>query len=100
MSRAFNGCKSGRPNKPVKRSATEIGPASPFDDRSAHSIERKGDDVVATVKVDLGVASRADHDVLLAPHHVGGGRCIDPRPGPNAPQSLPTGRLKAPTLAL
>ena len=40
------------------------------------SVNREGDDVVTALEVDLGVTARADHDVLLAVHRVGGGRRI------------------------
>src|SRR5260370_42417845 len=50
------------------------------------SIEREGDNVVAAVKVDLGIAARADHHILLGAHHVGGGWRIDARTGAEVPQ--------------
>jgi hypothetical protein len=33
-------------------------------------LDREGDDVVAALGVDLGVAARTDDDILLAVHHV------------------------------
>src|SRR6202163_1104299 len=64
------------------------------------SIEREGDNVVATVKVDLGVAARADHDILLAAHHVGGGGRIDACTGAEVPQFLSVGRIVGRELAV
>src|SRR5260370_1425467 len=64
------------------------------------SIEREGDDIVAAAKVDLGVAARADHDVLLAAHHVGGRRRIDACTGAEVPQFLAVGRIVGRELAI
>src|SRR5277367_3953638 len=41
------------------------------------SIEREGDDRIAPLGVDLRIAARADHDVLLAVHLVSRGRSVD-----------------------
>src|SRR4030088_625270 len=64
------------------------------------SIEGEGDNVVAAVKVDLGVTARADHDILLAACHVRGGRCIDAGSGMEAPQFLAGGRIVGRELAV
>ena len=56
--------------------------------RSAkRSLDREGDDGVAALGVDLGVAARADDDVLLAADHVGGRRRIDAGAGLELPQA-------------
>src|ERR1700739_493457 len=46
-------------------------------ERSFGLVEREGDDRVAALGVDLRVAARANHDILLAVDFVGGGRSID-----------------------
>src|ERR1700687_5829763 len=66
----------------------------------ARSIERKGDNVVAAVKINLGVAARTDHNILLAAHHIGRGRSIDARTGAEAPQFLAAGRIVGRELAV
>src|SRR5271166_811933 len=66
----------------------------------ARSIEREGDDVVAAPEVDLDVTARANHDVLLAAHHVARRRCIDARTGAEAPQFLAVGRVVGCELAV
>src|ERR1700682_2758838 len=65
-----------------------------------HSIEREGDNVVAAAKVDLGVAARADYDILLAAHHVGRGWRIDTCTGAEVPQLLAVGRIVGSELAV
>src|SRR5271163_867935 len=50
------------------------------------SVEREGDDRIAPLGVDLRVAARADHDILLAVDFVGGGRSIDACAGAEAPE--------------
>src|ERR1700737_5562929 len=65
-----------------------------------HSIEREGDNVVAAVKVDLGVAARADYDILLAAHHVGGGRRTNSCACAEVPQFLAVGRIVGRELAV
>src|ERR1700675_4089607 len=65
-----------------------------------HSIERERDNVVAAAKVYLSVAARADHDVLLAAHHVGRGWRIDTRAGAEIPQFLAVGRIVGRELAV
>src|ERR1700732_684990 len=57
------------------------------------SVERKRDNVVAAVEVNLSVAAGAAHDILLAAHRVGGGWRIDPRAGAETPQFLAVGRV-------
>src|SRR3984893_10266343 len=64
------------------------------------SIEGEGDNVVAAVKVDLGVTARADHYILLAACHVGGGWRIDAGSGMEAPQFLAGGRIVGRELAV
>src|SRR5271163_2498568 len=49
------------------------------------SIEREGDDRIAPLGVDLRIAARADHDVLLAVHLVSRGRSVDAGAGAEAP---------------
>src|SRR4051794_11704850 len=58
------------------------------------SIEREGDDIVTAAEVDLSVASRTYHDILLSVDHVGGGWCIDAGSSSEAPQFLPIGRVE------
>src|SRR6185437_11925921 len=43
------------------------------------SVGREGDDAVSALVVELGVAARADDDVLLAVDHVGRGRRVHAR---------------------
>src|SRR5215471_6364615 len=63
--------------------------AQPIDAHAPdQSIQREGDDVVAALGVDLHVAAGGDHDVLLAAHHVGGGRCVDAGPRVERPQHV------------
>src|SRR6202158_278869 len=64
------------------------------------SIEREGDNIVAAVKVDLGITARADHHILLAAHHVGGRWRIDARTGAEVPQFLAVGRIVGRELAV
>src|SRR3979409_503776 len=45
--------------------------------RPTRSVERERDNVVAAAEVDLGITTRADHNILLAAHHVGGRWRID-----------------------
>src|SRR5262249_58097398 len=40
-------------------------------------IDSEGDDVVAPLVIDLDVAARGDHDVLLAVDRIGGRRRVD-----------------------
>src|SRR3979490_2414102 len=64
------------------------------------SIEREGDNVVATAKIDLGVAARTDHDKLLAANHVGRGWRINACSGAEVPQFLAVGRIVGRELAV
>ena len=52
------------------------------------SIDRKGDDVVAALEVDLRVSARTDDNVLLAVDRVGGRRRVDAGSGKERPQDL------------
>src|SRR5690242_15981841 len=54
-------------------------------------LDRKGDDGVAALGVDLGVAARTDDDILLAADHIGGGRSVDAGAGLELPQHLAVG---------
>src|SRR5437016_7565307 len=84
---------------PTKRIGTAPGPDSCR--RSlTRSVERKCDNVIAAVKVDLGVAARTDHDVLLAIHYVRGGRRINAGTGVEIPQLLAVGRIIGRELAV
>src|SRR5258705_4799929 len=64
------------------------------------SIERESDDIVAAAEVDLSVASRAYHDILLSVDHVGGGWRINAGSGAEAPQFLAVGRIVSRKLAV
>src|SRR3981189_1120431 len=64
------------------------------------SIEREGDNVVATAKIDLGIAPRPDHDILLAANHVGRGWGINACSGAEVPQFLAVGRIVGRELAV
>src|SRR3977135_4289362 len=64
------------------------------------SIEREGDNVVATAKIDLGVAARTDHEILLAANHVGRGWRINACSGAEVPQFLAVGRIVGRELAV
>src|SRR5579871_6416906 len=57
------------------------------------SIERERDDVVATAEVDLGVSTRADHDVLLAVDRIARRRGVDTGSGAEAPEFLAVRRV-------
>src|SRR3982074_3922054 len=64
------------------------------------SIERESDDIVAAAEIDLRVASRAHHDILLAVNHVSGGRRVDAGSGAEIPQFLAVGRIVSGELAV
>src|SRR3954454_17862268 len=64
------------------------------------SIEREGDDIVTAAEVDLSVASRTYHDILLSVDHVGGGWCMDAGSSSEAPQFLAIGRIVSGELAV
>src|SRR6195952_2159594 len=64
------------------------------------SVEREGDDVVAAAEIDLRIAARADHDILLAANHVCRGRRIDASPGAEVPQLLAVRRIVGGKLAV
>ena len=52
-------------------------------------LDREGDDGVAALGVDLGVAARSDDDILLAVDHVGRRRRIDAGAGLELQSTLP-----------
>src|SRR6516162_1420544 len=52
----------------LKKSGAQPAPLPQSLRNLACSFERKSDDVVAALEVDLNVAARANHDVLLAAH--------------------------------
>src|ERR1700722_10186294 len=54
-------------------------------------LDREGDDVVAALGVDLGVAARTDDDILLAVDHVGRRGRIDARAGLELPEHFTVG---------
>src|SRR5215218_1448317 len=64
------------------------------------SIEREGDDVVTAAGVDLNVASRTYHDILLSVDRVSGGWRIDAGSSAEAPQFLAGGRIVGGELAV
>src|SRR5262249_51545675 len=55
---------------------------------SAHSVQRKGDDAVAALEVELDVAAGGNDDVLLAADGVGGWRRVDAGAGIERPEDL------------
>src|ERR1700704_1957777 len=86
--------------KTANKSGTATGPASLFDDRLCGSIERESDDIVAAAEIDLRVASRTDHDILLAVNHVSGGWRVDAGSSAETPQFLAVGRIVSGELAV
>src|ERR1700722_4180611 len=56
-------------------------------------LDREGDDVVAALGIDLGVAARTDDDILLAVDHVGRRRRIDARASLELPKHFASGRV-------
>src|ERR1700729_4014445 len=63
------------PGQTKRAAAARFGRQRPNDARRLFDSE--GDDVVAALGVDLGVAARTDDDILLAVDHVGGRGRID-----------------------
>src|ERR1700722_14178477 len=66
-------------------------PVSTFPDHAL--VERKRDDAVAALGVDLHVAAGADDDILLAVYRGGGGRRIDAGTGLELPQDATAIRI-------
>src|ERR1700729_2699076 len=54
-------------------------------------LDREGDDVVAALGVDLGVAARTDDDILLAVNHVGRRGRVDAGAGLELPKHFAAG---------
>src|ERR1700704_4259410 len=86
--------------KTANKSGTATGPASLFDDRLCGSIERESDEIVPAAEIDLSVASRTDHDILLAVNHVSGGWRVDAGSSAETPQFLAVGRIVSGELAV
>src|SRR5215467_16265415 len=51
-------------------------------------LQREGDNVIATLVVDLDIAAGGDNDVLLAVNRIGGRRRVDAGTGVEGPQHL------------
>src|SRR4030081_1877029 len=64
------------------------------------SIEREGDDIVAAAEVDLSVAARTYHDILLSVAHVSGVWRVDAGSSAETPQFLAVGRIVSGELAV